>query len=424
MVLVKRLAENDNSKNQIYLGGDFEALNLLPVDSIQADESTLAGSKRERAKASMKFNWLTPTGLSEAPFAQLILYPKYPEVRLSGILRATTGAPNKLVASRIAGRLLFLGPTRDGRVLAHVVPPGSPIANEFDSRAYSEQSGVFIKIELTVPSNNARDLLLSELRRVNRLGIVPGQRMLTDGSIVSNTARNAGGTTLEAILGIAGNSRSEPDLFGWELKQYGTTGPPKYSATSPLTLMTPEPTGGFYKSEGIEKFLLEFGYPDKRGIPGRINFGGTYSTDRGFHQDTNLRLTLTQPEGGDPGVSLEGSLQMIDPSGVVAAEWGLKELLTHWNRKHAQAAYVPSTKSTIPYGFSYGPTVLLCEGTDFLLFVRAVDSGKIFLDPAHKRTTTESRSQIKRRNQFRIKFADVPILYRSVERVSLSEPSD
>jgi hypothetical protein len=51
-IYVKKLAPNDNSKNQIYLGGDFSALNILPHQKIVTDANEIAGSKHDRAKAS------------------------------------------------------------------------------------------------------------------------------------------------------------------------------------------------------------------------------------------------------------------------------------------------------------------------------------------------------------------------------------
>ena len=44
----KRLAPNDNSKNQVYLGGGFGALNVIPHGEIEDDGSILAGSVRDR----------------------------------------------------------------------------------------------------------------------------------------------------------------------------------------------------------------------------------------------------------------------------------------------------------------------------------------------------------------------------------------
>jgi hypothetical protein len=65
----KRLAANDNSKNQIYLGGGFGALNILPHAPVTSDETVIAGSVRRRDKANMQFFWVDETGPSPAPDA-------------------------------------------------------------------------------------------------------------------------------------------------------------------------------------------------------------------------------------------------------------------------------------------------------------------------------------------------------------------
>ena len=76
---VKKLSPNDNSKNQVYLGGSFEILNIFPLSEIKTEE---AGDwNRERFKASINFSWISDDGnIFPAPNSQLILYPKYPEV--------------------------------------------------------------------------------------------------------------------------------------------------------------------------------------------------------------------------------------------------------------------------------------------------------------------------------------------------------
>ena len=38
-LVFKRLAPNDNSKNQVYLGGDYSALQILPFSEVTADIS-------------------------------------------------------------------------------------------------------------------------------------------------------------------------------------------------------------------------------------------------------------------------------------------------------------------------------------------------------------------------------------------------
>jgi len=47
--------------------------------------------------------------------------------------------------------------------------------------------------------------------------------------------------------------------------------------------------------------------------------------------------------------------------------------------------------------------VKLHQGTDFLLFLRSLSAGDVFLDPALKlETVAGGKVKIKRRNQFRI----------------------
>src|SRR3546814_8848783 len=68
---------------------------------------------------------------------------------------------------------------------------------------------------------------------------------------------------------------------------------------------------------------------------------------------------------------LDGGMALIDAANEIAASWTFKGMMAHWNRKHAQAAYVPSLFRTPPPEYKYGAHVLLCEQTDFLLFLKA-----------------------------------------------------
>lgn len=72
---------------------------------------------------------------------------------------------------------------------------------------------------------------------------------------------------LEAELGIAPNGYAEPDFMGWEVKQYSVRDFVHFRPKSPVTLMTPEPTGGIYQNEGVAEFLKRLGYPDRAGKP-------------------------------------------------------------------------------------------------------------------------------------------------------------
>jgi len=419
----KRLAPNDNSKNQVYLGGGFGALNIIPHGPIGDDDTERAGSVRDRAKAAVQFFWIDELGVSPAPDAQLILYPKYPEVRMSGFLKGAERAPNVLMKSRDEGRVLFFGICPDDRVLGHVVSREDPIALVFDAATTGQEpSGVFMDLETVRQGGaNPKQTLLAALRRIYGKGWIASQKMGRAGVPEFYSARNGGGYTLEAELGISPNGYAEPDFMGWEIKQYGVNDFETYRARSPVTLMTPEPTGGLYRDEGVEAFLRRYGYADKSGKADRINFGGVYAADRGFHAETGLALRMT---GFDAAIGkitdLDGGITLIDRSGTVAASWGFRGIMAHWNRKHAKAAYVPSLMQFPPPEYRYGAIVELCEGTDVLLLLAAVSAGAVYYDPGIKMENAGGgRPEIKRRSQFRVKHDSLGRLYRASENKAL-----
>src|SRR3546814_1435998 len=109
-----------------------------------------------------------------------------------------------------------------------------------------------------------------------------------------------------------------------------------------------------------------------------------------------------------------------DLANEIAASWTFKVMMAHWNRKHAQAAYVPSLFRTPPPEYKYGAHVLLCEQTDFLLFLKAFAAGRVYYDPAVKVEDASSAApRIKRRSQFRVAHADLTQLYQRSETVRL-----
>lgn len=118
-------------------------------------------------------------------------------------------------------------------------------------------------------------------------------------------------------------------------------------------------------------------------------------------------------------VDLDGGMTLVDDQDVIAASWTFKGLMAHWNRKHAQAAYVPSLFQTPPPEYSFGPRILLCEQTDFLLFLKAFAAGLIYYDPAVKMENASSAAPaIKRRSQFRVGHAELTRLYQRSETAS------
>ena len=416
-IYVKSLAANDNSKNQVYFGGNFEIINILPISSIETFE---AGDwKRERFKAKLNFAWLNNEGQkSIAPNAQLILYPKYPEVRFSGFLLGCKNAPSKLMSNRTAKRLLFVSVDASGNILGFVAAPESEIANEIEQERGLRKNGVFQVIELKQATNN-RNILLSELCRIHNSGWIDSKRLNSDRSILPCKSSNCGGYTLEAELGITPNGYSEPDFMGWEIKQFGVKRFDKIDS-SVITLMTPEPTGGLYKTKGTDFFIREYGYIDKLGRPDRMNFGGVHKIGE-VHKTTNLKMKLLGFDVKSGKIrNSNGRIALLDKKENETASWSFASMLLHWNRKHNKACYVPSiSDKSENRKYMYGNNVILGTGTDFQLFLSEMAKGNIYYDPGIKLENMSTTPKIKKRSQFRIKSKHLPNLYKKNELFDL-----
>lgn len=415
----KTLADNDNSKNQVYFGPHFDILNIFPNEGILPDSS----GSNPIFKARLRFGWLQSDGrVAPAPHAQIILYPQYPEVRFSGFLRGCAAPPSSLMTQRLAGRVLFLGVTVDGGIVGFVAAPDSAIAAEYRATASASATGVFNEIDHAdiLGVLRSRRILINELSRIHHTGWIESKQLDESRNIRPCNAPQCGGFTLEAELNIPKNSRSEPDFLGWEIKQHSVGSFDKYN-TGVITLMTPEPTGGFYHSDGPEAFVRRFGYPDRKGRPDRLNFGGIHKVGA-VHGLTGLQLRLSGYDvASDRLVRADGQLELVNDSGVVAAAWAFAGLMAHWARKHALCAYVPSMCRTSPRReYFYGHTVRLATGTDYMLFLRALAAGVIFYDPGIKVEHASSKAVVKRRSQFRVKSQNIEFLYRAVEHVGVN----
>ncbi len=429
----KPLSENDNSKNQIYFAGAVEALNVIPSEQIFAENT----SRGPSFKAHLNFGWLLETGeIAPAPSAQLILYSQYPEVRFSGFLKGCKFGPNQLMVDRgrakagspelirqLVGRVLFLGITADNRVLGYVAAGDSDVAAQFNATNFQPAFVVFREVPLpNVPmETESRDRLLAELHRINRLGWIDSKQLDSDGQIKPCNAPQCGGFTLEAELGIPKNSDAEPDFLGWEVKQYAVDDFERIASARPITMMTPEPDGGFYKDADVESFVRKFGYADKTGRPDRLNFGGRHFLGV---RCPPTGLTL-QVEGFDITtghiMDANGCIALVSDAGEVAASWSFMKILHHWCHKHTKAVYVPSKRKTRPlWQYAYGPKVRLAIGTDSLRLLRAFASGALYYDPGIKLENVSSeKAKSKKRSQFRVASKNIGELYESVELVEV-----
>jgi hypothetical protein len=315
---------------------------------------------------------------------------------------------------RDEGRVLVLGIAANERIVGFATDADHPIAAEIASIAEPERAGVFLVLPLDgVDASDTRHRLINQLKRVHERGWIGSQKLGADGEPAPYVAKNAGGLTLEAELGIRPNGRAEPDYLGWEVKQYGVNNLSALRALSAVTLMTPEPTAGLYATDGAEAFVRRFGYADRSGKEDRLNFGGDYRSGKSPHSLTGLALAV---RGYDPGegkiTDMGGDIALLTADGLLAAAWPFTALMAHWTHKHARAAYVPSISRLTPPAYAFGRVVHLFEQADFLLFVAAVSKGLVRYDPALKIEASSSRQpRMKKRNQFRAKHADLSALY-------------
>ncbi len=414
-IFCKHLAENDNTKQQIYLGGSFEVLKLLVFGEIVAYDAV----KVPNFKADVPLWWVDGDGkAAPAPGAKLILYPKYPEIRLSGFLRGCNLAPSENMQpvppgerrfnNGPDGRILVFGVSAD-KVFVHLVLSETSIAEEIQQREKKDElhGGVFRELTLT-EQKNSREKLLSRLREIHQAGWHESMRLDRHGNRIPYVARNGGGYTLEALLGVIPNGRSAPDFEGWEIKAY---------SGGRITLMTPEPDAGYYGEYGVEAFLRKYGRLTREDT---IYFTGIHKA--GIRSTSGHMLTT---EGFDQNtgkiVNVSGGIRLLDENQNVSAEWTFGRLIKKWAEKHAAAAYVPYIREEgDAIRYRYNSPVLLGEGTEFELFLRAMLSGFVVYDPAPKLMREgASKTRVKARSQFRIGMKDLKILYKIVESINL-----
>lgn len=414
----KPLAENDNSKNQVYFAGTVDALNIFPSTEIFADNN----SKGPTFKARLDFGWLSESGaIAKAPGAQLIVYSQYPEVRFSGFLAGCPAAPSELMNKRLQGRILFLGVTSDRKVIGYVSAGDSQITAQFNALSLAPSIGVFCEINLPgIPGEDgSRIQLLNELKRIHEAGWILSKQLDQTGQLLPCNAPQCGGFTLEAELGIAKNSMAEPDFLGWEIKQHAVSNFSSMQAGA-ITLMTPEPTGGFYKDGGVEAFIRRFGYPDLRGRPERLNFGGIHMAQK-RQSRTGLTLKLLGYDAENNRITdATGMIALVTDDEELAAAWDFSKIFAHWARKHRNAAYVPSINRRSPeLQYAYGNKIRLATGTDPLKLLAAICNDSVYYDPGIKLENASGRVMIKRRSQFRVASRNIQALYDEVELVEL-----
>jgi hypothetical protein len=312
--------------------------------------------------------------------------------------------------ARIDGRVLLLGIRPDRSVLAVVLEPNHPISSELVAAGTFASDAILVDVPMEAISG--KDLLLGRLASIADREWIESSRLDAAGVRHPCTASNCGGLTLEAELGIASNSRAEPDFHGWEVKQFGVRDFVRYAARSPVTLFTPEPTIGVYATDGVAAFVRRYGYADTHGRENRLNVGGRFVVGRTLAR-TGLTLSLAGYDAAKGRIEdAAGGVNLLAGDGTLAAGWPFTSLIEHWNRKHALAAFVPSLKRDMPREYRFGRRVFLGTGSDFGRFLAAMAAGTICYDPGIKLEGVGTRSEIAhRRSQFRIAFGRMASVY-------------
>ncbi|GAB1445671.1 hypothetical protein MASR2M41_13860 [Flammeovirgaceae bacterium] len=420
---VKRLVRNNTSKQQVYVAsGDTSVLNVFPLDDFQSVSNDIAKGATFHARCN--FFWIDNEGIKyHAPHAKFILYPKYPEVRFSGFLKGCKKAPSEILNNPVDGRYIFFGVNNADQIIGYAADADSAVANEFEKIEGLPTVGVlqYMTVQKSRLVTDTKRILIDTLKSVHAKGWIESKQLKPGFVLEPCFGTRCGGLTLEAELNIIQNGKSEPDFLGWEIKQFGVK---KFHLlnSARVTLMTPEPDSGFYNSAGVIDFVKRFGYASKK-TEYRMDFTGTHRCNV-EHNKTKLTMkvsgfdfekqTMINPDGG---------LFLLDGKDNVAAGWSFAKMLSHWNKKHAQASYIPSllrvNDSKREYCFSN--QIMLGEGTNFNFFLNAFEKGFICYDPGIKIEDMNQRDTPKARSQFRISSKHISSLYQKFEMIDINK---
>ena len=255
-------------------------------------------------------------------------------------------------------------------------------------------------------------MLIHELKRIHQQGWIESKRLNSDGTIKKYTAQNGGGYTLEAELGITPNGYAEPDFLGWEVKQFAVDKCTLINSKA-LTLMTPEPDGGYYGENGIVAFVRKYGYKNQT-TPDRLDFTGRHMANKICDRSGLLLVIngydMSARELNEAG----GCIALVDSAGNVASSWSFTKLMALWKRKHAKAVYIPSLSRMKGFKskyYSFCSNVRLFEGTTFERFLHGMAETCVYYDPGINIKNINTKPKAKPRSQFRIRSGALNHLY-------------
>lgn len=413
-LFIKKLSPNDNSKNQVYLGGE-KAIKYLPfkVSELVEQKSKKKSAKDYIFRNLLDFNWIVDDGCFKAPDAKLIFYPQYPESRFSGFLKGCKNAPRDIIGPRKENRYLILSFNQSGQSFGYVDYINADFNSFLKKNFDIEESDTFYESTISLIEANKGKIsslgnstveIRNAIKSICDKGWIPSSKLDFNGKKQSYIAPNGGGFTLEAELGVMPNSDANPDYLGWELKQH---------SGKPVTLFTPEPDAGFYKENGVGEFIRKYGYPDKNGKKDRFNFGGVHRVnDKDFHKLTKMRLVVHGYANGRFTAN-DGYIGLQIITGEIVAKWTFSKLFQHWQRKHARTCFVKTERKEEDgkIWYKYSPDIALGIDSTFENFLNSMIKGISYYDPSSKLYKDGEKWRTKARNQFRIKEDNLQSLY-------------
>ncbi|PSJ22142.1 hypothetical protein CVH10_08710 [Halomonas sp. ND22Bw] len=433
--LLKVLPKNANDKNQVYVASDFGLLfDSFAMTFTERGSSTSMSKpasspgRRITEAAFDEFHWLKPGGeLVRAKRVKAIVYPQYPEARLSGFQTIEGDMPAAMSVTWTKEnpeepRLLVLGCRKDGSCIALLAVDLSDALMKSLKKMRGTDRARAWKMTYCKPHIERLpiDRIISELAPVVSHEWL-GSRLDTMGNVLPFKGTQVCGYTLERALGITPNSSKDGDLYGIELKTF---------TSNRLTLFTPEPDLGLY-AQDFATFMRRYGYRDGNG---NYRLTGTHRAGV-VCPKSQLRLEVVEyqvePETGEwimdelgnrvpfpynPERPLSGKVDalevlLFDPHGNVAAGWSFERLMNCWGAKHNHVVYVPAEKEKLAdddprrqdgYEFTvrFSNRALIGEGTSAENLFLAIAKGIIYLDPAPK--LMGEGGQHKRRSQWRV----------------------
>lgn len=445
LVLIKKLAKNNNDKNQIYFHHDASILNSVfdmtfdeRIESASAKKKGAVYGKAIPQAIFNEFYWVNRDGsLEKAKECKAITYHQYPETRLSGFQTEKGKIPKSLSIEYTKKidrqpRYLAIGATSNGCAVAMmIVNPGDTFANEFKNLNGFQGSNIckYVEIEYERNDNTARLKSLLSERVANK--DLTGCRFDRDMNTIPFNSTQVHGYTLEHACGIKPNSDHDGDIYGIELKAF---------TRKKISLITTEADGGLYK-ESFSGFMQKYGYLKDEDY--RLT-GIHRAYDLNYKSGLTLKIICFPVARGasegarqayDPNVpfakQMNGlSLILEDLNGEIAASWSVEHIMNRWGAKHNEVVYVPAIVkenhicNEVQAGYKkrvvFGNQVLWCFRSTVENLLKAIHTGVIFLDPAPKFNETDV-SRNKRRTQWRLNdiYKAAPTLYEKSEIVNI-----